>query len=249
MVLFLICLGLGYPTLNRYDLRTAVPDAGVYAKLATDGPSAVENHFRFRILIPLLVRPVYAAARGRVGSWDALSVGFLVVNSAFVASTAFLLLEIGFWQLGNYAVVFVGAMLFLLKFAVSNAQLAGLVDGGEGFFMMAVVASLFFRRWWLLPWVGILGALTKESFVPFSIMLAATWWVVSERHRLDGVNTDRVRTGSWLLGMIFAEMAAVTILQSSISGHLTWPWNFALSLNSHSNYVSNFVAWFTDRNS
>jgi len=249
LVLFLICLGLGYPTLNRYDLRTAVPDAGVYAKLATDGPEAVENHFRFRVLIPFLVRPVYAAARGHVGSWDALSTGFLVVNSAFVASTAFLLLEIGFCQLGNFAVVFVGAMLYLLNFAVPNAQLAGLVDGGEGFFMLAIVASLFFRRWWLLPWVGILGALTKESFVPFSITLAATWWVVSERGHENGSSTDRLRTGGWVLGMILAEMAAVTILQSSVSGHLIWPWSFALGLNSHSNYARNFVAWFTDRNS
>jgi len=255
LVLFLICLGLGYPTLNRYDLRTAVPDAGVYAKLATDGPGAVENHFRFRILIPLLVRPVYAVARGHVGSWDALSAGFLIVNSAFVASTAFLLLEIGFWQLGNYAVVFAGAMLYLLNFAVPNAQLAGLVDGGEGFFMLAIVASLFFRRWWLLPWVGVLGSLTKESFVPFSITLAATWWVVSERDRGERQNSgnrqdnSRLRTGGWVLGMILAEMAAVTILQSSISGHLIWPWSFALGLNSHSNYARNFVAWFTDRNS
>jgi hypothetical protein len=49
--------------------------------------------------------------------------------------------------------------------------------------------------------------------------------------------------------MIFAESAAVTILQSSISGYVVWPWSFALSLNSHSNYAANFVAWLTDRNS
>lgn len=89
IVLFLICLGLGYPTLNRYDLRTAVPDAGVYAKIATDGPGAVENHFRFRVLIPFLVRPVYAVAQGHLGSWDALSFGFLIVNSAFVPARHF----------------------------------------------------------------------------------------------------------------------------------------------------------------
>ena len=243
-VLFLICLGLGYPTLNRYDLRTVVPDAGVYAKIATDGPGAVENHFRFRVLLPFLVRPVYAVAQGRVGSWDALSFGFLIVNSIFVASTAFLLLEIGYSVLGSLPIALVGATLFLLNFAVSNAQLAGLVDGGEGFFLMAVVASLFSRRWWMLPMFGVLGALTKESFVPFSIVLAGTWWWISERGRTNGV-----KSGLWLFGMIFAEMAAVTVLQSLISGHLILPWSFALGLNSHSNYVSNFVAWFTDRNS
>ena len=243
-VLFLICLGLGYPTLNRYDLRTVVPDAGVYAKIATDGPGAVENHFRFRVLIPFLVRPVYAVAQGRVGSWDALSFGFLIVNSIFVASTAFLLLEIGYSVLGSLPIALVGATLFLLNFAVSNAQLAGLVDGGEGFFLMATVASLFSRRWWMLPMFGVLGALTKESFVPFSITLVATWWWISERGR-----ANRVRTSWWLFGMIVAETAAVAVLQSSISGHLILPWSFALGLNSHSNYASNFVAWVTDRNS
>lgn len=244
IVLFLICLGLGYPTLNRYDLRTAVPDAGVYAKIATDGPGVVENHFRFCVLIPFLVRPVYAVAQGHLGSWDALSFGFLIVNSAFVASTAFLLLEIGLVVLGSFPVALVGATLFLLNFAVSNAQLAGLVDGGEGFFLMAIVASLFCGRWWMLPMLGVLGALTKESFVPFSIVLAGTWWGVSKS---GGAN--RLKTGIWLFGMILAEMAAVTTLQSSISGHLIWPWSFALGLNSHSNYASNFVAWLTDRNS
>lgn len=244
VVLFLICFGLGYPTLNRYDPRNSLPDSAVYAKIALDGPRAEPGHFRFRVLIPYLARSVYSLANGHVRSWDPLLFGFLVVNSMFVASTAFLLLQIGHAQVGDYAVALVGSTLFLLNFAVPNDQLAGLVDGGEGFFLMATVASLFFGRWWLLPALGILGALTKESFVPFSICLAGTWWLTSERLR-----AYRLNTGLWLGCMIVVEMATITVLQSSISGHLIWPWSFALSLNSHSNYARNFVAWFTDRNS
>src|ERR1700693_2652549 len=94
-VFFLMCLGLGYPTLNRYDPRKLLPDSASYAKLVTEGPGAVRDPFRFRVLEPYLVRPFYALAQGHVGSWDALLFGFLVVNSLLVASNAFLLFTVG----------------------------------------------------------------------------------------------------------------------------------------------------------
>jgi hypothetical protein len=243
-VLFTICLGLGYPTLNRYDPRKLVPDSATYAKLVADGPSKVEGHFRFRVLEPYLVRPFYYAAKGRVGSWDPLLFGFLVVNSFFVASTAFLLFRIGSVQLEDSSVGLVGALLYLLNFATPNAQLAGLVDAGQGFFLMAVVVSIFFQRSWVLPVLGGLGALTKESFVPFSLTMAGTWWVLSERFR-----AGRLSGGFWLACMAIVELATVTILQSSISGHLIWPWSFAMGLNSHSNYAMTFVTSLVDKDS
>lgn len=49
--------------------------------------------------------------------------------------------------------------------------------------------------------------------------------------------------------MIALEFAAVIVLQSVISGHLVWPWDFALSLNTHTNYVVNFVHSFLNRSS
>lgn len=81
----LICFGLGYPTLNRYDPRQRLPDAATYAKLAQEGPGAVASPFRFRILVPVLARCIEALAKGDTGTWDPLLVGFLVVNSIFVA--------------------------------------------------------------------------------------------------------------------------------------------------------------------
>ena len=56
-VLFLICLGLGYPTLNRYDPRQSLPDSASYCRLVTEWPSTVEGYFRFRVLEPYMVRP------------------------------------------------------------------------------------------------------------------------------------------------------------------------------------------------
>src|ERR1700690_1273113 len=101
-VFFLICLGLGYPTLNRYDPRKLIPDAGTYSKLATDGPGAVTGPFRFRVLEPWLARPLYRLADGHVGSWDPLLLAFLGVNSCFVAGTALLITRIGYAHLGDY---------------------------------------------------------------------------------------------------------------------------------------------------
>jgi hypothetical protein len=51
LLFFLISSGLGYPALNRYDPRQALPDAAVYAQIATQGPALVNCHLRFRVLV------------------------------------------------------------------------------------------------------------------------------------------------------------------------------------------------------
>ena len=139
----LICFGLGYPTLNRYDPRQLLPDAAKYAHLAQDGPGSVDSPFRFRVLVPNLARAVESIAKGHTGSWDPLLFGFLVVNSIFAATTAYLISVIGELLLGSYSAALLASALYLLNFAISNAQLAALVDSGEALFLMAVVASMF----------------------------------------------------------------------------------------------------------
>src|SRR5712692_4331349 len=97
----LICFGLGYPTLNRYDPRHLLPDSAAYAQLAQDGPGAVASPFRFRVLVPYLSRQVFLLARGHTGTWNPLLFGFLVVNSIFVATTAYLISLVGeaYWRI------------------------------------------------------------------------------------------------------------------------------------------------------
>jgi hypothetical protein len=243
-VIFLICFGLGYPTLNRYDPQKLLPDSASYSRIVTSGPRAVEGYFRFRVLEPYLVRPLYSLAKSHVGSWDPLMFGFLVVNSLFVATTGYLLSTLGYVQFKNYPVALLAVALYLLNFNVANQQLAGLVDAGEAFFLMAVVAGMFFQRWWLLPILGTMGALTKESFVPFSLTMAGVWWLCPERHR-----AGRFNTGAWVASMALVEFATVTILQSSISGSLIWPWTFAEAMNSHANHTLKFLTSLVDRNS
>jgi len=79
------------------------------------------------------------------------------------------------------------------------------VDSGEALFLMAIVAGMFYRRWMLLPLFGVLGALTKESFLPFLIFMTVTWWTLSlrSRHR---------RTATHIASMIAAECLAVIAL-------------------------------------
>src|SRR5579864_2130812 len=178
---FLISAGLGYPALNRYDPRKLLPDAAIYAQLATVGPSTVDSHLRFRVLVPFLARGVLKISAGHTGTWDPLIFSFLVVNACFVATTAYLLLRVVTRLLGNGSVALLAATLYLLNFAIANLQLAALVDSAEAGLLMAIIASMFYDRWGFLPLWGFLGTLAKESFVPFSVVMALSWWFASQR--------------------------------------------------------------------
>jgi hypothetical protein len=239
---FLISAGLGYPTLNRYDPRKSLPDAAVYSQLATAGPSAVEGHLRFRVLVPLLTRQVMEIAAGHTGTWDSVMFSFLLVNASFVATTAYLTLRLGEKFLQSRSVALLGATLYLLNFAVANLQLAALVDAAEACLLMAVVASMFYGTSILLPLWGIVGTLAKESFVPFSIVMALGWWFSSGERRSR-------RALFCVLAMIAAEVVTLTALQSRISGRTVLPWNFAASMKSPTNYGMNLLHSFVDRNS
>ena len=122
----LICFGLGYPTLNRYDPRQLLPDAGTYAKLAQDGPANIASPFRFRVLIPYLAHSVAELAKGHTGTWDPLLFGFLLVNSIFAATTALLISVIGESLLADSSAALLASALYLLNFAIANAHLAAL---------------------------------------------------------------------------------------------------------------------------
>jgi len=101
--LVLICFGLGYPTLNRHDPRHLLLDAATYGKLAQQGPRDIPSPFRFRVLVPYLAHSIAVLAERHIATWDPLLFGFLVVNSIFVASTAYLTYVIGEPLLGNSA--------------------------------------------------------------------------------------------------------------------------------------------------
>src|SRR3954464_9518030 len=89
---YLVCLGLGYPTLNRYDPAkiAGTVDAQEY-RHAVLGDTPPDNHVRYRVLVPYLARPIYRLAAGHIGTWDPIWFSMLIVNSAFVAAAALML--------------------------------------------------------------------------------------------------------------------------------------------------------------
>jgi len=249
---FLISFGLGYPTLNRYDPRQTpgLTDVQTYAALVTSSPlpdkdlsDARMTHLRFRVLVPAIARPFYHCAQGRVGSWDPAMFGLLVANSLFVAATALLILLLGQKQLATYPVSLVASLLYLVNFAVPNLRLAGLIDAGEGFFLLALLWSVASRRLWLLPFISIFGALSKESFIPLSIAFTAAWWLVVRKKLDSPARAATLIVISWL-----ASFAAILILQRSILGHWLSPLEFAAALHHDSDYLGHFISSIWDRN-
>ena len=240
-LLFLISAGLGYPTLKRYDPRTAVPDAAMYAQMAVSGSSSVYTHLRFRLLVPYLAGAVYVLARNHTGSWDPMMFSFLAVNAFFVATTAYLLFRVGLTLAHDGAVALLAAALYLLNFAIANLHLAALVDGAEACLLLAVIASIFYQRWPLLPLLGGIGAASKESFVPFSIVMAVAWWLAE--------HTRNRRAALWIAIMAVAEIATLGTIQSGVAGHVVPLFAFVSSMKSPTGYLENLWNSLVDRNS
>lgn len=246
LLFFLIAGGLGYPMLNRYDPRPTpgLSDVQTYAALVTGQPDLVVDHMRFRVLVPWLARPVYHLARGRSGSWDPVMVGLLFADSLFVAATALLIVMMGVAELDSYPAALVAALLYLVNFAVPNLRLAGLVDAGEGFFLLAVFWSLVESRLWPLPLIALLGALTKESLVPYLIVFTASWWLLLRKQLHSAVASAVWIVASWLVGLV-----TITVLHWLVTEQLESPLAFAASLEGNHHYLRQFLAALVDHNS
>lgn len=245
VLFFLIALGLGYPVLNRYDPRQTpgLSDVQSYSALVTGDVVVGPPHLRFRVLVPWIARPFYRCARGRLSTWDPVMFGLLCSDSLFVAATALLLLALGIRQLGDFPVAFVASLLYLLNFAVPNLRLAGLVDAGEGFFLLALLWGASEQRYALLPIIAAFGALTKESFVPLSIAFTLTWWIIA-RKDLDFPR----RSASWIASSWIACFLAVAMIHWRVAGEMVNPIAFTASFHRSHDYISHFASSLWDRN-
>ena len=247
LIFFFICCGLGYPVLNRIDWRQGaggMNDVVTYAGLVTTRPTAdLNEHMQFRILVPYLARPIYRVAKNHVGTWDPIMFGLLVVNSFFVALTVTLLLIVVHRQLGSYAIALGSALIYLLNFAVPNLRLAGLIDAGEGFFLMALVWSLFREDYWILPLWAVIGATAKETFVPFLMVFSLTWWLCSRKGLRRPYTAAIWMVTSWIAGL-----GSLAALQWSITHVFRSPLSFGLDLHENTAYLGHFLSSFRDRN-
>jgi hypothetical protein len=232
LLFFGICLGLGYPILNRYDPRSTpgIKDVEAFASMV-EGES-LSGHGELRIvahrkLIPLAARPFLYLLEGRVGSWDATLAALLIATSLFAAACALLVLLISQQLAGSFSTGLVAALLYLSNFAVPNYFLTGLVDSGEAFAFALLVFVLLRERWGWVPLVAVLGTLAKETFLPIaSIFLLVWWWA-----------TDGPRSWNKFLVVISSIAAAGVTVAILLIGHhgeigIRMPWDFASELRS-----------------
>jgi hypothetical protein len=247
LIFFFICCGLGYPMLNRIDWRQTpggLEDIVTYASLVTASPTPdLNQHMQFRVLVPYLARPIYRMAKNHIGTWDPIMFGLLVVNSFFVALTVTLLLVVVHRQLGSYVVALGSALIYLLNFAVPNLRLAGMIDAGEAFFLMALVWSLFREDYWTLPLWAVIGATAKESFVPFLMVFSLSWWLCSRRG-LRRPSTAAI----WMVTSWIAGLGSLAVLQWWITHVFRSPLSFGLDLHQNSAYFEQFLSSLRDRN-
>ncbi len=241
VLFFLICFGLGYPTLNRYDARKLGPDWVGYYDTVLQQDGADDFPFNERVLVPTVARPFYQLARGHVGTWDPVWFGLLTANSLFAATAAFLLLRIGLRVLGDLPLALLACALYLLNFVVANLWLSGMVDSAEACLMMLVTWALLTERWWMLPLIGILGGMAKQSFLPFGTVFAGTWWLVAERP------AKRYGRLAWVAALAVASGVVVVLVERSVAGQTAAPWTLAREWNAGGGYLGNLLHCIKDQ--
>ncbi|MEO8434054.1 MAG: hypothetical protein ABI596_04115 [Pyrinomonadaceae bacterium] len=236
VLFFLITLGLGYAAVSRYDPRqiASLSDSLIYTRLVAGEPVMARDS-RFRIMVPYVARPFYWLAKGRLGPERAALLALLIANSIFCATSASLLVVIAFRVIGDLSTAILSALLYLSSLAIPHLQLAGMIDSGEACLALALTFSLLTNRWWLLPLWALLGALTKETFVPLAALFAIAWWFILFRR------APRYRSQLWWpISVGVVGLATVTVLQSVISGYLRWPWQIEV-LDPGTGYLTRVV--------
>lgn len=218
----MVCFGLGYPILNRYD-----PEKVPGTSDAADYCAAVRSPLTlsYRIFVPALAKPFYLLSRGRIGSWDPALFGMLIASSILSASTAIAIIAIGIRSGFSYTTSLIGAMLFLLNFSVSNWNLSGYVDSGEAFFLAMVIWSLLAERWYLLPIWAIPGSLSKDTFAPFALLFALIWWITNRPFRAS--------RAIWIGGLGVLSCLAVLASLDSAHGLFSGGLNYTLEMKQY----------------
>ncbi len=246
---FLIAWGLGYPTLNRYDPRqvSGLADVKTYADMVTGNPVPRLEHMRYRVLVPWMARPFYHLADHRIASWDPVIFSLLVANSLFIAGTALLIVVIG-TRILSYPASLIASLLYLVNFAVPNLRLVGLVDAGEAFFLLALYWILLHEQLWLIPAVAVFGAMAKESFIPFSIVFTAAWWLVVRKELAAPRRASLWIGAGWIVTGWIVGLAALFTLHRGIGGHWDNPLAFAEELRGNNHYLMNLWSSVWDRN-
>ena len=239
----LICLSLGYPTLNRYAPDTSanpieqqwssLADTIYYSSLVEKGfMEEPDSHWRYRVLVPYVAKPFYLLSKGYIGSWNPIFFGLLVANSLFVASAALLLFLIGSTVTSSRTVGFISSFLCLSHFNISNLYLAGLVDSSELFVLILTTWFLLHKKWWALPFMGGIAFLARETTVVFTESLSAGWFLV-EIMKGELRRSEIYAIVCYGLGALVLGFGGLILLRYIGTSKIVVPWQFIDSLGTH----------------
>jgi len=162
---------LGYATLNRFyppDLPQ-LSDTYYYFHVVQNGfKERLSDDFgaSTRFLIPGLANLLYFSIPD-LGSWNKAALSILLVNSGFVAGIACLTFFSAVKFTSSATTGLIAAFVLMLNYQTTNIFLAGYVESGFCFFILAFVILSYYGKYYWLPFVCILGTLTKEVFLPF----------------------------------------------------------------------------------
>ena len=131
---------------------------------------------------------------------------------------------IGGFVTGDRQVGLIASLIYLLTFNVTNFQLAGLVDSVEAWAIVAVTWALLTRRWLLVPLIGFVGALGKETSIPLVLVFCVAWVASQALRRAEH------RAPLWIIAaLLVTQVAGVELVQMSVNGHLVAPWQISSS--------------------
>jgi hypothetical protein len=213
-----------------------------YYKLVEQGPTAAAGHFKYRVLVPYLAKPIYWIVRGRLGSWDPTAFAMLIVNSVFCTAATLFVSMLGFRVSGSCSVGVVAAFAYLLNFSVANYHLSGMVDSADAFWFVLMTWALLSRKWVLLPAIGLVAGLTKETFIPMGFVFAGTW-VLSES------SPQRAKKVFAVVAMAVVGLITVLVVRSIIDHAVVLPWNMVSQERSTAGgFIQNLLRTGTEWN-
>jgi hypothetical protein len=101
-----------------------------------------------------------------IGSYNAVSVAMLIVNSAFTSLSVVFIINLTYRFLDDIDVALISGFIFFTNFFITNSYLAGSVDAAYGCMFLFMFYIVINDKWILLPAMMIIGCLTKEVFLP-----------------------------------------------------------------------------------
>jgi hypothetical protein len=143
----------------------------------------------------------------------------------FVAWAAVLLAGVGERVTGSHVIGLTGSLLYLLSFNVANVQLAGLVDSVEAWCLIAMTWALVGKRWAIIPLIGVVGALGKETSIPLVFAFCAAWCL-----RLAMTKSAPRELYVATVALLVLQIATIMLVRATLTGETMLPWELVTDI-------------------